>query len=140
MSLDKMFENFKDVSEFQAFAQAQYKTILELSKKNKLLEEQNSNLKKMLEDSTPLIKNEEQKEDNKEYEKNICEKQLKLLRDKSFEGELTLEEAKRVEIFAKILMQLNNKSKLPEKNDKPIDTKELLRIVEGGLSVDGESK
>ena len=46
MSIDKMMSEYKSVVELQAYADAQFKTIQELSKKNKRLEEENIELKK----------------------------------------------------------------------------------------------
>ena len=44
-SIDKMLEQIKDFASLQKYAEAQYKTILSLSRKVKVLEEENVELK-----------------------------------------------------------------------------------------------
>lgn len=135
MSLDKMVEQFKDMTELLAYADAQTKTILELSKKLAKAEEEVKHLKKILEDSTPLL--EEQKKDFLGYspedpkEKIIAEVQLNMLKEISFDRELTLEETKRVEIFSKILLNLRaSKANEQEVPSKTLSNDDLLKLAE----------
>ena len=60
--------------------------------------------------------------------------QLNILRDRSIEGELTLEESKKVELFAKLLLQLRNPEKKEESKVKSMNSDDLLKfvLVDGG--------
>lgn len=135
MSLDLMLNEAKDLAELRAFSEAQQKTIVKLSKKNKEMEEEISHLKKLLESSAPVIA-----VDNAPVlqadkflttdQEAICRMQLNKLKEVSYERELTLEEAKRVEIFSKILNVLENSPKTIKVETKNLDNKELLSLLE----------
>lgn len=135
MSLDLMLNEAKDLAELRAFSEAQQKTIVKLSKKNKDLEEEITHLKKLLESSAPVIVS-----DNipviqtdkflTSDQEAICRMQLNKLKEVSYERELTLEEAKRVEIFSKILNVLENSPKTIKVETKNLDNKELLSLLE----------
>ncbi len=56
--------------------------------------------------------------------------QLNKLKEISYERELTLEEAKRVEIFSKILNVLENSPKTIKVETKNLDNKELLSLLD----------
>ena len=134
MSMDLMLKQFKDDIELRAYAEAQYTTILELSKKIQKLEEENVGLKKLLENSTPLL--EDQKKEFLGYSLDACNEeiistiQLNKLKEISFDRELTLEETKRVEIYAKILSNLNAKKteKQPQTADS-LSNEDLLKLA-----------
>jgi hypothetical protein len=132
--MDKMLEQFKDLASLQKYADAQYKTILSLTKKLKILEQENNDLKDILEKTTPVLN-----EDKKTFslpaveaassEEMIAKVQLSRLNEISLDRELTLEEAKRVEIFSKILTSKGT--------DKPaliqlqkMDSSDLLKALE----------
>lgn len=129
-----MLKQFKDDIELRAYAEAQYTTILELSKKIQKLEEENVGLKKLLENSTPLL--EDQKKEFLGYSLDACNEeiistiQLNKLKEISFDRELTLEETKRVEIYAKILSNLNAKKteKQPQTADS-LSNEDLLKLA-----------
>lgn len=112
-SIDKMIDNFKDFAELKAYAEAQYRLTVELSKKINALEEERNDLKKVIENSHKgLILDPAKAQElfvGVKDEEAICLMQLKLLRNISIERELTLEEAKRVEIYNKILNGGNTK-------------------------------
>src|SRR5271170_5580033 len=114
MSFKKTIEQYKSMDDLQLFAEAQNSTILQLSKKIQKLEEERDHLKKLLESSVPLIK-EEGKEGAEKFltsaEEAICIMQLERLRDISSSRELTLEESRRCEIFSKILSTFRNMPK-----------------------------
>jgi len=130
-----MVKDFKDLAELQQFAEAQYKTIIELSKKIQKLEEEKTISENLLKQATPLVNNPKDITINDDDlltkdEEKICIDQLKLLNIKSKSQELTFEETKKVEIFSKVLNSLRqtpNKSKGPLKKK---DTAELLRMIE----------
>lgn len=133
-TMDKMLEQFKDFTSLQKYAEAQYKTILSLTKKIKSLEEENINLKDILEKSTPLL--EEDKKNFSLYqieastdEEMIAKVQLARLKELSLERELTLEEAKRVEIFHKILTSKGSNSSITIQTQK-MNSDDLLKMLD----------
>lgn len=131
--IDKMGLEFKEFAELKKFAEAQQKTILQLSKQVKEKDEEVKHLKKLVESTTPIIQTEDKKilntEDNDQ--EFICRMELKKLRDISLERELTLEEAKKVDIYTKLLLSLTKKSEdnPKEKEVKEIDTAALLAAL-----------
>jgi hypothetical protein len=133
-SMDKMLEQFKDISSLQKYAEAQYKTILSLSRKVKVLEEENVELKDLLEKSTPLL-NEEKKNfvayqvEASSDEEMIAKVQLARMKEISMERELTLEEAKRVEIFTKILVNKGSNSSISIQTQK-MNSDDLLKMLD----------
>lgn len=135
MSLDLMLNEAKDLAELRAFSEAQQKTIVKLSKKNKELEEEISHLKKLLESSVPVIASDNAPVIQADKfltsdQEAICRMQLNKLKEVSYDRELTLEEAKRVEIFSKILNVLENSPKTIKVETKNLDNKELLSLLE----------
>jgi carbonic anhydrase len=101
----------------------------------KLLEEKESeidHLKSMLGRSVPIIG-----ELNLSNEEIIAEKQIARLREFSMLRELTLDEAKRLDIFVKI-KHLNEKKDEPEASKLPKDVtpKDLILIATGKKKVD----
>lgn len=132
--MDKMLEQFKDFASLQKYAEAQYKTILSLSKKVKTLEEENVELKDLLEKSTPLL--DEEKKNFVAYqveassdEEMIAKVQLARIKEISMDRELTLEEAKRVEIFTKILTNKGSNSSISVQT-KQMGSDDLLKLLE----------
>ena len=132
-SIDKMAQGFKDEASLKAYSEAQYKTIVTLSKQNHQLEEENIHLRKLLEDSTPLIKPEgsliETFQDVTDQEA-ICRMELKKLKNLAIERDLNLEEAKRTEIYTKLLVQLQQKGKPEEKAPGRLDDAQLIALFE----------
>jgi len=137
--IDKMLQQFKDVASLQKYAEAQYKTILSLSKKVKVLEEENIKLKDLLEKSTPLL-NEEKKNfttyniEASSDEEMIAKVQLARMKEISMDRELTLEEAKRVEIFTKILSSKGNNSSSTIQIQK-MGNDDLLKLLENDTGI-----
>lgn len=130
-----MLEEVKDMAELRVFSEAQQKTILKLSKKNKELEEEVSHLKKLLEGQTPLIQTSTQLSSVGEKfltsdQESICRMELNKLKQSSFERELTLEEAKRVDIYSKILNVLENSPKTIKVETKSIPSQDLMSLVQ----------
>lgn len=133
-SFDEMSKNFKDFIELQEFSQAQHSTIIELSKKISNLEKENLHLKQLLETTTQLTLS-----DNKPMivdlgisnEEIISATELRKLKELcvSKNDTLTLEEAKKVELYTKILSGLRNKGKSKDGVDK-LDDSALLSFVE----------
>ena len=138
-SMDQMLNQFKEVEEIRSYAEAQYSTILELSKKINKLEEENKHLKTLLENSTPIL--EEQKKELLGYnvdapnEEIIAEIQLNKLKAIAVDRELTLEETKKFEIFSKVLSNLKQaqgKNKTIEVKADVLSTEDLLKLMNNG--------
>lgn len=131
-------KEFNDLMEANMFAKAQHNTIVSLSKKIQKLEEEKTHLEKLLASSTPLIPSEKTNsliQSNMggiltDDEESICRMQLRKLRDKSLLDELTLEEAKRVEIYTKILIAKANQPKTVVIESKNIPNDQLLAAFE----------
>jgi hypothetical protein len=135
VSLDKMLDEIKTLSELRAFSEAQQKTIVKISKKNKELENEIVHLKKLLESQTPIIKTEAENQSVGEKfltsdQEAICRMELNKLKQVSFERELTLEEAKRVDIYSKILNVLENSPKTIKVETKNASSQELISLVQ----------
>lgn len=130
---DKTLEQFKDMATLQKYADAQYKTILSLTKKVKILEQENIELKDLLEKTTPLFDEEKKTFEMPQVEaasdeEMIAKVQLIKMREIAIERELTLEEAKRVEIFTKILITKGSKG--PVIQMQKMNNEDLLKMLE----------
>lgn len=133
-NISKTILQYKEFSQLQEYASAQEKTLIQLSKKLKKVEEECSHLKELLESSVPILKTDKQISGEKfltNSEEAICVMQLEKLRDISSERELTLEEARRVEIFSKVLTASRNSPRVIELKTQHMTNEELLAIVEG---------
>jgi hypothetical protein len=109
--MDNIGKQFTDLSELQAYCNAQYQTILDLSKKINNLEQEKASLESMLTKTSSVIQADSALITVSDDE-TICRIQLKKLADRSIEGEeLTLEETKRVEIYSKLLINIKNGNK-----------------------------
>lgn len=131
----KMISDITKFEDLQQFANAQYTTLLAQSKKihklqddlNKALEElerkkQESLVHNSLDTSQGVTNDAE----------TTCLVQLALLKGKAMLCELTLEETKKVEIYAKVLQLIKTKSSEDSEDKKKvekIDTKDLLSLV-----------
>jgi hypothetical protein len=107
MSISKMIDQYKTEAELREFAQAQMKTLLQVQKKNKELQDEINHLKKLVVEGNalPIVnKDSSQLGVVGSNEEEIAKIELNKLKIKSMDAEpLTLEEAKRVEIYSKIL-------------------------------------
>jgi hypothetical protein len=131
--IDEMAAKFKDFADLKAYSGAQYRTIVEQSKKIHALEEEIIHLRKLLENGgSTLIKDPANKIEiyaDVTDQEAICRIELKKLKDISIERELTLEEAKRTEIYTKLLLSLTEKSKAPADTAKRLDDSQLLALL-----------
>lgn len=127
-----MSKQFKTAAELQAYSDAQFRTIVNQAKKIHDLEEEVVHLRKLLE-SGPLIKDPTRKIElytDVSDEEAICHIELKKLKDLSLERELTLEEAKRTEIYTKLIISLTQDTKKPKAEpEKRLDDSELLKLL-----------
>jgi len=138
MDIKNLSKQLTDISELQSYCDSQYKLIVELSKKITQTEEENLELKKLLDAYIPQIGDKSKALNNfftdMTDEQAICIMQLKLLKDISLERELTLDEAKRVEIFTKILYAVKEKDKEKDNKVKKLSDTELLSLLEADNS------
>jgi sulfur transfer protein SufE len=142
MDINQLTENFKNFDELKVFCESQFRQLLNLSKKNKELEDKISELNKKIKEQNKqeLIQasNNAQNVLTPDFKvlddaKTISQVQLKLLKEASFDRELTLEEAKRVEIFNRILNEEKKDDKKTLKADaKVLKEEDLLKLIENG--------
>lgn len=126
----------KSFTELQEYSDTQFRTIIELKKQLENAKEEVKSLKHMLENNvsqiapltisnmsqiTPLgISNEQL----------ICETQIALLKERSISRELTLEEAKKFQIYTTILSDLHkNKEETRDLSVQKLSDDELLKLV-----------
>jgi hypothetical protein len=126
-----LFGSFKSEEEKMAFMEAQLATITSL---NRQLEQEKLKIKQLeallKEKAAPVLIGEEKDKEPVPYEEQICKEQLKVLNETSYSRELTAEEARKVEIYSKILVLSKNKDvKKSDAFDK-MDTKDLLKLVQ----------
>lgn len=130
--IDKMSEQFKNLEELQAYNQAQFITINSQSKKINKLENEIKELKQLLQNSIPKDASQISSlvivaDSDEEF---ICRVQIAELKKVCGDREFTLDEAKRLDIFTKILISLKNKSVKDEK-DSPtkMDDAQLMEML-----------
>jgi len=107
-----MILDFKNEAELRKFADAQNKTIIELTKKLAQAEAEKKHLQELLNGVVPstgtdLVVDTAVRINEEEL---ICRQQLSMLRRISDHQQLTLEEARKVEIYTKLLTQLTRTS------------------------------
>ena len=107
---------------------------MQLTKKVDVLQEKNKQLEELLVAKTPAIANQYTAivpagRIDEAYEENICKMELKKLHDLSVERALTYEETKKVDIFTKLLISINQRPKGQLLDTKKKETSELLRLV-----------
>jgi hypothetical protein len=131
--IDQMAKQFKSAAEMQAYCDAQFRTIVNQAKKIHELEEEAVHLRKLLENGSELVKDPSKKIElytDVSDEEAICRIELKKLKDVSIERELTLEEAKRTEIYTKLLISLTApKANAKGEPVKRLDDTELMKLL-----------
>jgi len=145
MSINSMFEETKELADIRAFSEAQQKTIIQLTKKVKQLEEERDHLKKLLESTAPIIQTANNTLVQTEKfltsdQEAICRVQLTKLRDIALDRELTLEETKKVEIFSKIITVLENAPKTIKIDTKSIESNDLMGLLEDSSQDNEQNK
>lgn len=141
-SIDQLAQNFKSIKELRQYCNSQYTVITSLNKKIVSLEEENKHLKEMLAKSTPIL---EESNGRIEVYKDVtdelavCLMQIKLLRDRCANGatELTFEEAKKLDIYTKLLINLKTGEKPEENITKTLSDEELLKLLNEEISKNG---
>jgi len=117
----------KQFSELQNYSDNQFKSIVELKKQVKKLEEENASLKKMMETNLPVLSFDGLGVSNEQL---VCETQITILKDKAITRELTYEEAKKFAIFTEVLESLKKSSKNSDINVQKLSDEELLKLME----------
>jgi len=117
----------KQFSELQNYSDSQFKSIVELKKQVKKLEEENASLKKMMETNLPTLSFDGLGVSNEQL---VCETQITILKDKAITRELTYEEAKKFAIFTEVLESLKKSSKNSDINVQKLSDEELLKLME----------
>lgn len=126
---DNMINQFKEFDDLKAFANAQQKTLIELTKKNKAYEDEIKHLKKLVEGVVPVINDRPTVDFSANDEESIAREQLFLLKQISKDKELSMEEARKVEIYSKILSAPKGKSRDINANSKQLEAGELLTLL-----------
>lgn len=134
--ISKTIAQYKDWNQLAEFAEAQNTTILNLSKKNQLLEEKLKQAEVLLKSTVPNISSQLPgvkitAEDDSEY---IATVEIAKLKTFTLERTLTLEETRMFDTYYKILNNINSKPNR-EKEVKETPTQDLLKIVEGNKDV-----
>ncbi len=130
---DEAANQFQSFADLAVYSSAQHETITKLNAKINELEAKEKHLQKLLSDNSIIVGDIKDIRDmflKCEDPEAISRTQLKILRDRSMQGELSIEETKRVEIYTKILDSVEAKRKDRMKDvtgDK--STEELLLLV-----------
>ncbi len=137
-NIDKIVGQLKDVAELQAYADAQYATIVKQNKKINELQDKVTSLEAIVGANGAVNPNVIQFPSLViSPEEEICLKQLELLRQTSNQLSLTLEEARKVEIYSKILIGIRSNVKDVDAKYKNLSTEQLLKLT---LEPTNESK
>lgn len=134
ISLDKMSKQFKELSELKAYSDAQYTIIIDLNKQINKLKEEKHSLEEMLKNSqiAPIVSGAVVQFPTYSIsdEEKICIEQIARLKSASPSSEFTLDQARRLEIYTKILLSLRGKEKDIDGSSKKLSTDELLKLVD----------
>jgi hypothetical protein len=122
----------KSFNELQSYSDSQFKSIVELKKQIKKLEEENASLKKMMETNLPTLSFDGLGISNEQL---ICETQITILKDKAITRELTFEEAKKFAIFTEVLDSLKKSTQSSDVSVQKLSDEDLLKLVGGNTDV-----
>ncbi len=125
-----IFGKLKSEEEKMEFLSAQLAVINRQGKEIDQLKSEKKHLEQLLKAKVPAIDGTIAKEEMGTPEELICIEQLKMLKSFSEDRELTLEETRKVEIYAKILFQGKNGNKKSNPAVDKMTTEQLLSIVE----------
>jgi hypothetical protein len=118
----------KSFNELQSYSDSQFKSIVELKKQIKKLEEEKASMQVMVESNLPSLTFDGLGVSNEQL---ICETQITILKDKAVTRELTFEEAKKFAIFTEVLENIRKNSKSSDINVQKMSDDELIKLVEG---------
>ena len=130
MDIKELQENFESL---QAYSDSQFNTIVDLKRQLETAKAENESLKKMLEGN---VANMQLHVSNLgvgvSNEQLICETQIAILKTRAITQELTMEEARKLEIYYKILAAIKEKNKEAEDVTASISEADLLKLVNNG--------
>lgn len=129
ISIDSLIKQMKTDEELRTYCNSQYQIIVKLQKKTAELEEKNRHLEELLKNSGNLPVSSREILLNPDNDEQIAREQLQLLKIQSSQRELTLEETKRFEVYAKFLNNKFNNSKTIVVESKKLQTDELLALA-----------
>lgn len=119
-----------DIKELADYSEAQFKTIVKLQEENKQLKEENARLETILSVQAPIqVTN----IPGILSERIVCETQIYLLKERAIRQELTLEEARKLQIYTDILEKIGPREKSNELKIEATEA-ELLHLVADGNS------
>lgn len=125
-----IYGDITDFEELKRFAQAQFESINELNAKYNSILEENKKLNNRLASETVSSEKQVVTPSFMCEEESIAREQLRRFKNLSDTQELTLEETRKVEIYAKILMALKDKPKKTPSEVEKMDLGQLLKLVE----------
>jgi hypothetical protein len=102
--LQRAFQDKKSKKDLELFAQAQYDLINRIQEENQILRQKVESLEKMLMQSSSVLSI------NVSPEEEICVHQIELIRSKSRERSLSLDEIKQLDLLVKNLRLIREKS------------------------------
>jgi len=127
-TLRKEFEQKTKAKDLKEFAQAQHQLIEKLNNELSVAREKNSHLEMMLKDLAQNIR-----VTQVSPEEMVCVEQINLLRQKSASRDLTLEEAKKLDIFVRNLKLIRDESTIiiNSVDSSGVKEAELVAIARG---------
>ena len=128
----KIINSFEDPEQLKQFCESQYQTIVELSQELAELKRSNEELKAKALVSAQGLNASSLIQLNEQDQEIICRTQISLLRNRSMNSELTLEEARKLELYSKILGSVKSKPEDDMKEIKEMDSEAMLLLVSGG--------
>ena len=124
--ISRTIAQYKTLEQLQDYAAAQEQMITQLSKKIQKLES-DKKVTPISPDSSKLLNLKELGETDAEQ---ICNLEMSKLKEASLSRELTLEEARRCEIYFKILKDIKSKEQKSEKEVEKLEQNDLLKLIE----------
>lgn len=112
--------------DLQEFCEKQHREIIGLLQTNKVLQEENEHLKKLVTENDAFVIETTTKLSPEEM---ICLEQIQMLKKTSETNALTLEEARKLDTYVKLIRLIRGKEKADELL-KPFKTEDLLKLVE----------
>lgn len=127
MDINELQESFQSLQEY---SDKQFITINDLRRQIETLKSENESLKKMLEGSVAdmhlQVSNLGMGISNEQL---ICETQVAILKTRAMTQELTMEEARKLEIYYKILSQIKEKNKDAQDFSADISEADLIKLA-----------
>ncbi len=128
-------KEFNSYAELSVFSAAQHETITKLNFKINQLQEKATHLEKLLAENSIIVGDEQNLKDmflSCSDPEAISRCQLKLLRDRAIQQELSMEECKRVEIYSKIIdtVELKKKDRMKNVTESKSDAELLMLLKE----------